>query len=634
MVTGQIYTTQLELAYVVKAKATPKMASIKGNKTIFERYIFIANMKTIMTVMAEFGVFPTLKQESRQYCTLLTKVSDYYNDDNEDCTAVSKEEFRKLLDQLVIQLKPGQKVEHKASSGIYRVMSSGILSQFAGSYRLSLIPIFTLMYAEQIKTQLDVNEDNVLIGGNYFHEYPKRDRGGVSANGVVFTSVEELKKGTKNNKKKAGAKKEIKAKHMTAFNQCGVRTPTEGANVNALFQMDTIASVLFKSLFKGQYIDNSREGEAEDWIESFNKDQQLQLFTLQKPKSDSSARTSSSKTNNGTKKTGQFNIDKDYCLNHMKDIVDALDDNPGDSATGADTDTTKRKIEHAFYSFATRLGVTSSIDCSPNSSYEAFSKKIKEKKPVGFSEYDQLLFALGNIAEESDKKLNLITKLPRNKQKEFDTMLASAWGKDPATSTGTVNDALKYFDTSTPSILLLSVKDSDTMKQIINAYRPTSSSDSDGSDNESEKSVNNDRPEWLSALTNLLRDENGYGWTHNLETRFGCNDPDVNERIDNVCKEKKMRYISFMDSSTDEKVFIHPKRQTTGKNDDGMSKEEKFALRLLGQKSKKTDNNEANNNSTNKRKQGDDDDLHDACNNDTKKRKTGGSGDDSDSDSL
>ena len=136
----------------------------------------------------------------------------------------------------------------------------------------------------------------------------------------------------------------------------------------------------------------------------------------------------------------------------------------------------------------------------------------------------------------------------------------------------------------------------------------------------------------MSALTNLLRDENGYRWTHNLETRFGCNDPNVNERIDNVCKEKKMMYISFMDSSTDEKVFIHPKRQTTGKKD-GMSKEEKFALRLLGQKSKKTDNNEVNNNSTNKRKQGDDDDLHDALNNDKKKRKTGGSGDDSDSDS-
>ena len=533
IIPGLIYFTQLEMAKAVSDIAC--VQSGKGNKTIYERYVYIANIFEMMKVIRIYGLFPSLKDDvaNNNFCPSSIKhASDYFLQGNQ-----KKDPFKKVLEEFkktATTHNSGSTIDYRATVHIKRVIN---MKQFRSETRSSLLPILVLSLIANMAQNIDKNENNVLRGGNYVGSskpsFPLA---------ITLCQHDEVTE---------------KDKHyiVKKIGECGLISTLQTEKHELVLDICTIAGILFKSPNKNESIDILST--TATLAQHLYEQNQLLNFDWNDEEGDNDG--DGSKSSNGKQK--KINgIDLDKLLRSFKALTTAVYNNEEIMKTLSEKlnndqlselkplykqiSKSQKTTMKAVVDLARKTSVMEELTESLNTNFENFHKAVQKEVVTEDDPFISIKSVLNEIIIGSDKKLKMYA-LPK-KGEDIDNRInkvgANAWHLDP-------KDVKKVKENLiNKNLLILQVTENDDMVKIIKGYRAAAVTPSTISE-----PTNN--PDWMERLITLLATDamDDYSWGNSFEVQYGVDNLD--DIPDSKNLRKADRYIGFANLSCQEECF-------------------------------------------------------------------------------
>ena len=543
IIPGLIYFTQLEMAKAVSDIAC--VQSGKGNKTIYERYVYIANIFEMMKVIRIYGLFPSLKDDvaNSNLCPPSIKhASDYFLHGNQ-----KKEPFKKVLEEFkksATTHNSGSTIDYCATVHIKRVIN---MKQFRSETRSSLLPILVLSLIANMAQNIDKNENNVLRGGNY-----------VGSSKPSFPLAITLCQHNEVTKKD---------KHyiVEKIGECGLVSTSQTEEHELILDINTIAGILFKSPNKNESIDILPT--TATLAQQLYEQKQLLHYDWNDEEVDNDGDGSKSPKGKQKKING---IDLDKLLRSFKALTTAVYNNEEIMKTLSEKLTDDQLSElkplykqisksqkttmKAVVDLARKTSVMEELTKSLNTNFENFHKAVQKEVVTEDDPFISIKSVLNEIIIGSERKLKMYA--PPKKGEDIDDRInkvgANAWHLEP-------KDVKKVRENLiNKKLLILQVTENDDMVKIIKGYRAAAVTPSAVSE-----PTNN--PDWMERLITLLATDamDDYSWGNSFEVKYGV------DNLDDIPDSKSLRkadkYIGFADLSCQEECFSQGNATEGGK---------------------------------------------------------------------
>ena len=588
IIPGLIYFTQLEMAKAVSDIAC--VQSGKGNKTIYERYVYIANIFEMMKVIRIYGLFPSLKDEvaNNNLCPPSIKhASDYFLQGNEK----NKEPFEKVLEEFkksATTHNSGSTIDYRATHHIKRVIN---MKQFRSETRSSLLPILVLSLIANMAQNIDKHENNVLRGGNY-----------VGSSKPSFPLAITLCQHNEVTKKD---------KHyiVEKIGECGLISTSQTEKHELVLDINTIAGILFKSPNKNESIDilpttatlaqqlyenkqllrydwNDEEGnnDGDGSKSSKGKQKKINGIDLHKLLRSFKALTTAVYNNEEIMKTFSEKLNDDQ-LSELKPLYKEISE-------------LQRTTMKAVVDLARKSSVMEELTQSLNTNFKNLHEAVQKVVVTEDDPFISIKSVLNEIIIGSERKLKMYA--PPKKGEDIDDRInkvgANAWHLEP-------KDVKKVRENLiNKKLLIIQVAENDDMVKIIKGYRAAAVTPTTVS-----KATNN--PDWMERLITLLATDamDDYSWGNSFEVKYGVDNLD--DIPDSKSLRKADRYIGFADLSCQEECFSQGNETEGGKlaNTKKATKTEKSNRKrgkktLKGKKRKHKDKNSGGGGSKPKKK--------------------------------
>lgn len=575
------------------AKAVSDIACVqsgKGSKTIYERYVYIANIFEMMKVIRIYGLFPSLKDEvaNNNLCPPSIKhASDYFLQGNEK----NKESFEKVLEEFkksATTHNSGSKIDYRATHHIKRVIN---MKQFRSETRSSLLPILVLSLIANMAQNIDKHENNVLRGGNYV--------GSSTPSFPLAITLSQYNEVTE------------KDNHYTVdkIGECGLISTSQTEQHELVLDINTIAGILFKSPNKNESIDilpttatlaqqlyenkqllrydwNDEEGnnDGDGSKSSKTKQKKINGIDLHKLLRSFKALTTAVYNNEEIMKTFSEKLNDDQ-LSELKPLYKEISE-------------LQRTTMKAVVDLARKSSVMEELTQSLNTNFKNLHEAVQKVVVTEDDPFISIKSVLNEIIIGSEKKLKMYA--PPKKGEDIDDRInkvgANAWHLEP-------KDVKKVRENLiNEKLLIIQVAENDDMVKIIKGYRAAAVTPTTVS-----KATNN--PDWMERLITLLATDamDDYSWGNSFEVKYGV------DNLDDIPDSKSLRkadkYIGFADLSCQEECFSQGNETEGGKlaNTKKATKTEKSNRKrgkktLKGKKRKHKDKNSGGGGSKPKKK--------------------------------
>lgn len=544
IIPGLIYFTQLEMAKAVSDIAC--VQSGKGSKTIYERYVYIANIFEMMKVIRIYGLFPSLKDEvaNNNLCPPSIKhASDYFLQGNEK----NKEAFEKVLEEFkksATTHNSGSTIDYRATHHIKRVIN---MKQFRSETRSSLLPILVLSLIANMAQNIDKHENNVLRGGNYV--------GSSKPSFPLAITLSQHNEVTE------------KDKHYTVdkIGECGLISTSQTEKHELVLDINTIAGILFKSPNKNESIDilpttatlaqqlyenkqllrydwNDEEGnnDGDGSKSSKVKQKKINGIDLHKLLRSFKALTTAVYNNEEIMKTFSEKLNDDQ-LSELKPLYKEISE-------------LQRTTMKAVVDLARKSSVMEELTQSLNTNFKNLHEAVQKVAVTEDDPFISIKSVLNEIIIGSERKLKMYA--PPKKGEDIDDKInkvgANAWHLEP-------KDVKKVRENLiNKKLLIIQVAENDDMVKIIKGYRAAAVTPTTVS-----KATNN--PDWMERLITLLATDamDDYSWGNSFEVKYGVDNLD--DIPDSKSLRKADRYIGFADLSCQEECFSQGNETEGGK---------------------------------------------------------------------
>jgi len=544
IIPGLIYFTQLEMAKAVSDIAC--VQSGKGNKKIYERYVYIANIFEMMKVIRIYGLFPSLKDNvaNNNLCPPSIKhASDYFLQGNQE----NKDPFKKVLEELkksATTHNSGSTIDYRSTVHIKRVIN---MKQFRSETRSSLLPILVLSLIANMAQNIDKTENNVLRGGNY-----------VGSSKPSFPLAITL---CQHNEVTEKDKHYIVKK----IGECGLISTLQTENQELVLDINTIAGILFKSPNKNESIDILST--TATLAQQLYEQKQLLHYDWNDEEVDNDGDGSKSPKVKQKKING---IDLHKLLRSFKALTTAVYKNEEVMKTLSEKlnndqlselkplykqiSKSQKTTMKAVVDLARKTSVMEELTKSLNTNFENFHKAVQKEVVTEDDPFISIKSVLNEIIIGSDKKLKMYA--PPKKGEDIDNKInkvgAYAWHLEP-------KDVKKVKENLiNKNLLILQVTENDDMVKIIKGYRAAAVTPSAVSE-----PTNN--PDWMERLITLLATDamDDYSWGNSFEVQYGVDNLD--DIPDSKNLRKADRYIGFANLSCQEECFSQGNATEGGK---------------------------------------------------------------------